>query len=141
MYLRKKIYIGANYDHNKVEGTIDLVSRGKKVNIDLKKVTYVIEEAAYWRKANAIHGWFVDNVQDGVDECQESYVSYEQLQELKKLCLEVIETKDASKLQPRSGFFFGSTEVDEYYMEDLKRTVEMLDKLDPDADYYYQASW
>ena len=26
--------------------------------------------AAYWRKANAIHKWFVDNVQDGEDNCQ-----------------------------------------------------------------------
>ena len=27
---------------------------------------------AYWRKANAIHSWFVENCQDGVDECQYS---------------------------------------------------------------------
>ena len=27
----------------------------------------------YWRKANAIHNWFVQNVQDGRDECQKSW--------------------------------------------------------------------
>ena len=30
----------------------------------------------YWRKANAIHNWFVQNVQDNRDECQKSYVSH-----------------------------------------------------------------
>lgn len=27
------------------------------------------EEVAYWRKANQIHRWFVQNVQDGADDC------------------------------------------------------------------------
>ena len=27
------------------------------------------EEVGYWRKANAIHGWFVRNVQNGKDDC------------------------------------------------------------------------
>ena len=26
--------------------------------------------AAYWRKANQIHGWFVKNVQDDEDDCR-----------------------------------------------------------------------
>ena len=42
-------------------------------------------KVAYWRKANAIHGWFVDNIQDGVDDQNEYYVSKEKLEELKKL--------------------------------------------------------
>ena len=30
---------------------------------------YEDNQIASWRKANAIHKWFVDNVQDGVDDC------------------------------------------------------------------------
>lgn len=45
---------------------------------------------AYWRKANAIHKWFVDNVQDGKDECQASYVGREKLVELVGLCKSVL---------------------------------------------------
>ncbi len=41
----------------------------------------------YWRKANAIHKWFVDNVQDGKDECQTTYVSKENLEKLKEICV------------------------------------------------------
>lgn len=37
----------------------------------------VIFRVAYWRKANQIHDWFVKNVQDGIDECQEAYVPRE----------------------------------------------------------------
>lgn len=29
----------------------------------------IMTEIAYWRKANHIHKWFVDNVQYGVDDC------------------------------------------------------------------------
>jgi len=41
----------------------------------------------YWRKANAIHGWFVREIGDGVDECQEMYVRREKLAELKSALL------------------------------------------------------
>lgn len=45
---------------------------------------------AYWRKANAIHKWFVDNVQDGVDECQFADVEREQLEALRRDCMTVL---------------------------------------------------
>jgi hypothetical protein len=44
------------------------------------------------------------------------------------------------------GFFFGSTDYDEYYYQDTKDTIEFLEKeMDADGkfngDYYYEASW
>jgi hypothetical protein len=141
MYLSKKTFIGAEYKHRNVKGKIDIKINDVPVKIDFKQVSYIIESVGYWRKANAIHAWFVKNVQDGVDECQESYVSYEQLIELRDLCKKVIKTKNAELLPPQAGFFFGSTEVDEYYMEDLKETVKIINALDPDGEYVYRASW
>jgi hypothetical protein len=141
MYLKKKTFIGAEYEHRKVEGVIEIRAQGKPINIDFKKVSEITESAGYWRKANAIHAWFVKEVQDGVDECQESYVDYDKLLQLKSLCEKVIETKDATPLPPTSGFFFGSTEVDEYYFEDLKDTINIIEALDPEGSYYYRASW
>jgi len=38
------------------------------------EVQEVIFEAMYWRKANAIHRWFVENVQGGQDDCKPYYV-------------------------------------------------------------------
>jgi hypothetical protein len=99
------------------------------------------QEVGYWRKANAIHKWFVVNVQKGRDECQRSKVSYKKLMTLKELCTTVLQTKNAALLPPQAGFFFGSTEIDEYYFEELKQTLDILQKIEPNVDYYYQASW
>ena len=108
----------------------------------------VIFRVAYWRKANAIHQWFVENVQDGTDDCGEYHVSREKLQELLELCKEIVaEPKKASKILPtQGGFFFGNLEYDEWYHSDISRTVERLEKLLADpafakADFYYQSSW
>jgi len=104
----------------------------------------------YWRKANAIHRWFVEKIQDGVDNCAEYSVSTEDLVELRDICKQVLaDPSKADELLPtQSGFFFGSTEVDEWYLEDLKYTVERLDVLldlpevkDYKINFYYSSSW
>jgi uncharacterized protein YneR len=100
-----------------------------------------------WRKANHIHKWFVDNVQSGEDDCREYSVSRESLQELKELCLNVMaDQSQAESLLPREqGFFFGSEEVDEWYFEDVKYTLELIDHLLTDQfedyEFHYQSSW
>lgn len=100
----------------------------------------------YWRKANAIHHWIVQNCADGVDECQRIYVSRDKAQELLALCILVIERPSRAQelLPPSSGFFFGSTDIDEYYIWDLQHTVEILQKVLNSKDIdgvTYQASW
>ena len=53
--------------------------------------------------------------------------------------------EEAEKLLPtQGGFFFGSTEYDEWYLHDCKSTVEQLDRALrlPDGWYFeYQSSW
>ena len=106
----------------------------------------VTETAIYWRKSNQIHNWFITNCANGVDECQPVYVSREKLEELLETVSNVIKTKDTSDLEPVSGFFFGSTDVDKWYWEDLNRTKKelktLLDKtVTSDISFIYQASW
>ena len=81
-------------------------------------------EAIYWRKANAIHQWFVTNVQNGIDDCGQYPVSVEQLTELKTTIETILADKEqaATLLPPQSGFFFGSTDIGPYYFEDLQYT-------------------
>ena len=109
---------------------------------------YVRATCAYWRKANAIHRWFVENVQDGEDECKPHYVSEAQLIELRDECQAVLDDPDiaAGRLPTQEGFFFGSYEYDEYYMQHLKYTVERIDFLFENSDppyinWIYQSSW
>ena len=89
--------------------------------------------------------WFVKNTQDGEDDCKEYYVSREQLQTLVDTCKLVLKDKDsASELLPcQEGFFFGSTDYDEYYFGDLEETIKMIEPLikEETGDFYYKASW
>jgi hypothetical protein len=141
MYLTKKIFVGAQYEHRNVTGKIEITIGNRPCQVDLSKVSEITESVGYWRKANAIHKWFVDNIQEGEDDCREYEVSFEQLQELKKLCKQVLKTKKFQLLPPQEGFFFGSADADEYYYQDLKKTVKIIDQLDKDGDYVYRASW
>ena len=147
MYLSKKIYIGAEYEHRKVAGKIIITVNGKKVPVNFRKVSEIVERVAYWRKANQIHAWFIKNCQDGRDECQESHVSRDQLKELLADCKKVKKSKKVAKevSPPTSGFFFGNTNIDEYYMEDIDYTIKVLKEIladkEDESDYYYRASW
>lgn len=149
MYLTKKSYV-KNWRFKKKQHQIN-VSYDNEERKDIKadRIMEIVEEVMYWRKANHIHGWFVENVQQGRDECQESYVEINQLEELRDLCKKVLETKDTELLPITPGFFFGSKEVDDFYWEDTKSTVEAIDSIlkeeSPEGAtapaFYYQASW
>ena len=101
---------------------------------------------AYWRKANQIHNWFVTNIQEGNDNCGEYYVSQEKLIELLALCKHSLENKDPALLPPQGGFFFGGTDIDEWYWRDLTNTINQLERIFalPEVDnlsFYYNSSW
>lgn len=109
----------------------------------------ILVPIGYWRKANAIHGWFVKNLGEGVDDCKEIFVEREDLEALLKVATEVMTNHDkAEELLPTGrGFFFGSTSYDDYYFEDIKYTIEMLThilkspRLKKNVEFIYRASW
>lgn len=101
MYLTKNTYIGNTWakdpDDPNSHGIRDLVPVGpalEAIGIRSKRVTSITEQLAYWRKSNQIHRWFVENVQDGNDDCGTYSVSREQLVELRDLCVRVIEASE-----------------------------------------------
>ena len=109
-------------------------------------VNSVTVEVAYWRKANAIHNWMVANVQNGDDDCREYYFSPEAMQKLLNVCEAVLENIGEAEdlLPPTSGFFFGSTDIDEYYLREVKYTRDRLTeclKRDAGWSFYYSSSW
>ena len=108
----------------------------------------IYEEVGYWRKANAIHKWFVDNIQDGNDDCGDYEVSKEQLEELLRVCKLVKENHSYAEeyLPTCSGFFFGDTEYDEYYFHKVDSTIDILQKVLQATDFnrqmiMYSSSW
>ena len=136
-------------------------------------------KVGYWRKANQIHNWFVENVQKGIDDCGYYRVSCKQLENLKATCERVLKEADlvpgqicvgkhyengvwvpimepgeviineieiAAILPTKQGFFFGDTSYDQYYIQDIKDTIEIIDKIlsttNFDEEYIvYTSSW
>jgi hypothetical protein len=149
MYLTKRTYV-KNWAHmmDAEKHSVTVTRGGAAVpveQIDPAKISYIIQDVGYWRKANAIHQWFVDNVQHGVDDCKEYDVSVEQLKELLGIVEQVLADHSlAGELLPtQSGFFFGSTEYDEWYFKDLEETRDILTEAlkNESGDYQYQSSW
>ena len=146
MYLYKKTFLWTGeYIREEKRDEVVVMQGGKPhPTIDPKKIKKIV---GYWRKANHIHKWFVDNVQNGQDDCRQYDVDYDQLRDLLNLCEEVL--KDHSKaeqlLPTTSGFFFGGTEYNEYYFEQVQNTYDILMSIvsapDADTDYTYQSSW
>ena len=182
MYLYKEHYV-KNWDFDKSKNSVEVKRDGKiREDIDPKRIATVTEEVAYWRKANAIHKWFIDKCADGDEDRRRMWVSIDCLKELLKTVKKVLEScelvegeiengwlfekgkrktlyrkgkyvKDpsvAKELLPTTeGFFFGSTNYDDMYVEDLEYTKKILEEelkkaskeKDFGVDYFYEASW
>lgn len=146
-YLYKKTFIwgGKWMEADKRQRVIVKTGRFVDKKIKSKRIKYVVEEMGYWRKANHIHTWFVDNVQEGADNCGEFYVDRNDLENLLEACQRVIANPiEAKELLPTSsGFFFGGTEYDEYYFGSIQETISILEEclLDEEAYFYYTSSW
>ena len=117
-------------------------------------------EVGYWRKANHIHNWFMQNCacrdeyDNPIDDCRPIEITVDKLEKLLDACKKVLADHSlASSLLPtQSGFFFGSTEYDEYYFGDIERTIKIIEPVlkfakhkleieDYNWEVYYQASW
>ena len=103
------------------------------------------EEVAYWRKANQIRGWFAEHL-EGFEDNQRTEVSKQELAELVDLCKKVLKDhRYTKKLPPTSGFFFGSSDVDDYYFAKIEDTIGMvqrvIDETDWDTEKVYYDEW
>lgn len=144
MYLTAERYIWSSEKpiSDEVANLLGLQLDGERM-----RVNSVEAEAMYWRKANAIHKWFVENIQGGEDNCRRYYVEREQLTELRDLCAKLCTQREMAEetLPTADGFFFGSTEYDEWYWNDIEGTVQGLDKaleaFDDKWHFYYRSSW
>lgn len=184
MYLRAQKYVaGYRYmreanmpEVNQYDRLVELFGMGEFAEED-SPGAHAEFTIGYWRKANHIHNWFVQNVQEGEDECRPWYVDREKLEELRETCLRVLSATDledgrvhvgtrysdegteelyesgqvvvdsstAEELLPtEAGFFFGNTDYDEWYIEDVRRTVRIIDRalaLPGEWAFIYQSSW
>ena len=155
MYLSKRHYV-QNWNHTKPSELhhITIAKGGKPSIIRPDRISFIEERVGYWYKANQIHRWFVNHCQDGIDDCRNAYVSFEQLQELLATITEILDepnlkrrtTLAEEKLPIQDGPFFGRINYDEGYWRALHGTKDMLTALlaEPEAElteYQYHSSW
>ena len=134
-----------NQEHDNIVSQLGLTSSDLDENYPSLELSVKV---GYWRKDNQIHKWFVDNVQEGEDDCKEYYASADKLTELHNLCKEVLDDHSkAEKLLPaHEGFFFGTYEYDEWYFRGVETTASILERLLANPkflgwDFYYDSSW
>lgn len=157
MYLYRQVYIGAEYHQNDDNFSVEIKIKkgGKEIPVNTARVATLDETVMYWRKANQIHEWFVKNVQNGVDDCGSYTLNIDTLKQLLEECKIVLtdNTKASEVLPTKSGFFFGGTEYNDDYYDDLKQTIDGLNKIIKEYeelkalgiaewyDFIYQSSW
>ena len=166
MYLSKKTYV-KKWGHEKPEEAFNVtVQKGGVTypNIKSERISYITEEIMYWRKANQIHGWFVQNTEE-LEADRKYYVTKVDLEVLLETCKKVlellatapktttqvvggwkngeqymvdVEVYDNDILQdilpPTQGFFFGSDTIDEWYKEQIVETIKFLEEELPTCD-------
>ena len=108
-------------------------------------------QIGYFRKFNALHSYIVKTFADGVDNCQEILLCKEDVEQIKKVLDDVLnahqQVEKAKEILPtQSGFFFGGTDYDEFYFEDVKDAADLMQSFLDNFDFenyqlVYQASW
>ena len=101
----------------------------------------------YFRKVNFLVKYFADLGFD-VENQTPFYITKEQVTELRNRCQEVLSdhSKAEELLPTMSGFFFGSTSYDEWYLEDIKDTIDIIENVLKTTDFktqmlFYVSSW
>lgn len=180
MYLHAKRFCSGGYDHSTKEEKklFKTILKAAELPQEMAQQSLTVNvTVGYWRKANHIHKWFIDNCSSGEDDCRPVDVCRDSLKTLRDLCQTVIDksnlvpgnvhvgtsfeagekkemyepgkivedpTVALDILPPSEGFFFGGQDVDEYYIEDVKETIKIIDavlKLPKDWEFEYCASW
>tara|TARA_R110000824_G_scaffold186380_5_gene367673 strand:+ start:528 stop:1043 length:516 start_codon:yes stop_codon:yes gene_type:complete len=167
MYLLRKtnFYYGTSTEPG-------ITIKNNNYNIQARRISEISEEVGYWRKFNALHNWFVTMCQDGNDDCGTHYVSRENLEDLHEALQLIVRNnpkvdgkypivkKEMSAnpknmLPTKEGFFFGSTDYDDNYFDDVENAFTVITNLLSESQptkphgtigpvyqhFYYRSSW
>lgn len=108
---------------------------------------YYVGEDVYFRKVNFIYGFFSEEINPDTESC---IVSKSRIEDLIDACKRVFQNKGdvgyaEEHLPTQAGFFFGSTEYNDWYWEDVedcyKKMTEVLDQMDEGDVFLWEFSW
>lgn len=159
MYLKGRKFIWEDEDKGKLKKVVDeFFPKVKEFNLEPESITF---QVGYWRGARAIHDWFVNNVQNGDDDCRDYYVEEEQFRELLNIINQILgkDTKNKIINELTGGFdmekakellpddnFDPNINYGEYYLENLIKTKKIIEeifdkKILEQIDIDYCSSW
>lgn len=103
----------------------------------LKPWAVASEVMGRFKKANQIHRWFLENIQNGVDDGRFYVVEEDQFKKLYKLCTTVDSNPaQAEELLPTlKGFDIGSAKYDAVYYENLSKVLIILGHINNSFDF------
>ena len=127
---------------------LDMYLKGKKFFLGERRqvedgfqVSEHILNLGYWRKHPNLHGYIVENIAEGVDDCQEIELDKEAL-------IKIIEAVQINDLPVTEGFFFGQSGWSDDHAPDVvaKVFLNALEWLEAQSkgefrNVVYQASW
>lgn len=108
---------------------------------ELMEVCAVVVRLGYWCKFWPLHNWFVNNAQDGHDDCRPSFINPSTLEELEDNLDQVDDDPDSA-----GEFFMDDTDEDVKLDPDEVdfsiRMIAQARKLQAQGwDIYYRGSW
>jgi hypothetical protein len=142
MYLRARKYVSdysyqEGKERDEFEGILSAIGLDREDIAVETPSAYVEVGVGYWRKANHIHNWFVENLADGVDDCKPVYVNRKDLVELFNITNEVMKIKEMQEANPEyDDWYWMQTE----YTRDRLKVILENPKFE-DYDFEYRASW
>lgn len=155
--MRKQAYIDNRPYTHMIQLLIEKDMLDFVIDRDIKVGKPYEENLMYWREANAIHKFIIDNCADGIDDGTPIQVTIDVLKNLFARCETILQSyiaDDGSLTDPLAasvllplddGFVFAS-DYDKRYVDTLKETVKTLKPIVEHPELYtdpiiYESSW
>lgn len=148
-------YIYVREKRNRVEELEQSIIISNLEQDDNRKPEDEDYEIAYFRKFNALQGYFerkyYEVAEDGVDvNCQNIQITEEDVKTLREACKYYLANEADThgyysvkhpELSPTEGFFYGSQQVHEYDIEQLIELLENIEEHLNSGDLVYYFCW
>ena len=150
IYLSKKTFIGAMFKSCGITGEIRLFKRGKKIPINLDRVSYVIEDIYHGSKTHWLHHWLEMELPEVFGNTEDQEISKGLMDRLHQACVDVLAHRNMTdfrevckeklhcELKPDISEEALNNFLDE--VEDLAQATDPSEKTD-DAVFFVSASW
>ena len=160
--MRKQVYIDSRPYTHMIQLIIENDMLDSVIDRDIKMGKPYEERIMYWREANAIHKFIIDNCANGIDDGTPIQITIDVLKNLFARCETILGSSilksyiaddgsltdplAASLLLPLDDGFVFASDYDKRYVDTLKETVKVLKPIVEHPELYtdpiiYESSW